>query len=209
MTTKGRAPSARQRRGVRTEAHLEKLTVIKDQAARHFYSSGYAATDLRRIASAVGMHVASLYNYISGKEELLYLIMKDGMTEIRAGLDLAMASSDDPVQRLRAAIESHVVHHARRQHLAWTSHVEVRSLKGARLREILRLRSDYESCWLEMLENGRGAGVFDFGDPKLTMYGILAIGQSVSRWYSPRGRRSAEDIATEMANQVLTGVVRR
>jgi AcrR family transcriptional regulator len=209
VTTSGRTPTTRQRRGARTEAHLEKLAVIKDQAARHFYSSGYAATDLRRIAAAVGMHVASLYNYISGKEELLYLIMKDGMTEIRSGLDLAMAKSDDPVERLRAAIESHVVHHARRRYLAWTSHVEVRSLKGARLREILRLRSDYEACWMELLEDGRAAGVFAFGDPKLTMYGILAIGQSVSRWYSPSGRKSAEDIAADMANQVLAGVLTR
>ncbi|GAB3457881.1 TetR/AcrR family transcriptional regulator [Actinophytocola sediminis] len=183
--------------------------MIKDQAARHFYSSGYAATDLRRIAAAVGMHVASLYNYISGKEELLYLIMKDGMTEIRSGLNQAMAGSDDPVERLRAAIESHVVHHARRRYLAWTSHVEVRSLKGARLREILRLRNEYEACWMELLEDGRGAGAFAFGDPKLTMYGILAIGQSVSRWYSPTGRRSAEDIGAEMANQVLAGVLTR
>lgn len=209
MTTSGKAPTTRQRRGARTEAHLEKLAVIKDQAARHFYNSGYAATDLRRIAAAVGMHVASLYNYISGKEELLFLIMKDGMTEIRSGLDTALAGSADPVERLRAAIEAHIVHHARRQYLAWTSHVEVRSLKGARLREIQRLRSDYERRWLDLLEEGRETGAFDFDDPNLTMYGILAIGQSVSRWYSPRGRRSAEDIAALMADQVLTGVVRR
>lgn len=201
--TLGRRPA------VPTDAHREKLAFIKQQAAEAFYSAGYAATDLRRIAAAVGIHVASLYNYISGKEELLYLIMKDGMAEIRAGMDEALARSSDPVEQLRAAIESHVVHHARRRHLAWTSHVEVRSLTGDWFEEILRLRHEYEQCWLKLLRAGRKAGVLTFDDPKLTMYGILAIGQSVSRWYSPSGRRSAEDLAAIMANQVLRGLITR
>jgi AcrR family transcriptional regulator len=196
-------------RGKRTPAHLDKLAEIKREAARCFYELGYAATDVRTIADRVGLQVSTLYNYISGKEELLYLIMKDGMTEIAAGLDAAIAGLTDPRERLHAAVRSHVLHHAHRQFRAWVGHVEVRALTGEYLAEILRERREYEQRWIGILEDGIGAGIFATQDMQLTMYGILAIGQGVSRWYKPGGRITAEKIADSMADMVLSGVLIR
>jgi AcrR family transcriptional regulator len=196
-------------RGKRTPAHLDKLAEIKREAARCFYELGYAATDVRTIADRVGLQVSTLYNYISGKEELLYLIMKDGMTEIAASLDAAIAGLTDPHERLHAAVRSHVLHHAHRQFRAWVGHVEVRALTGEYLAEILRERREYEQRWIGILEDGIGAGIFVTQDMQLTMYGILAIGQSVSRWYKPGGRITAEKIADSMADMVLSGVLIR
>jgi len=127
-------------RGQRTPAHLDKLAEIKNEAARCFYAHGYAATDVRTIADHVGLQVSTLYNCISGKEELLYLIMRDGMTEIAASLEAATGGLTDPRERLRAAVRSHVLHHAHRQFLAWVGHVEVRALTGDYLAEILARR---------------------------------------------------------------------
>lgn len=196
-------------RGKPTPAHRDKLEEIKKEAARCFYTLGYSATDVRRIADAVGLQVSTLYNYISGKEELLYLIMKDGITEIAAALDEAIDGLTDPHERLRAAVRSHVVHHAHRRYRAWTSHVEVRSLTGDYLEEILGKRREYEDRWIGILEDGMRSGVFAGTDPRLTMYAILSIGQSVSRWYKPGGKHDAEGIADSMADFVLDGVLVR
>jgi AcrR family transcriptional regulator len=196
-------------RGKRTAAHLDKLAEIKKEAARCFYELGYSATDVRTIADAVGLQVSTLYNYISGKEELLYLIMKDGMTEIVAGLDAAIDGLADPRDRLQAAVRSHVLHHAHRQFRAWVGHVEIRALTGEYLAEIVQNRHEYERRWIGILTDGIGAGIFADTDPQLTMYGILAIGQSVSRWYKPGGRYTAEEIADGMATMVLSGVLSR
>jgi AcrR family transcriptional regulator len=196
-------------RGKRTPAHLDKLAEIKKEAANCFYNQGYAATDVRTIADRVGLQVSTLYNYISGKEELLYLIMHDGMIDIAASLDAAIDGLTDPRDRLRAATRSHVLHHAHRQFRAWVGHVEVRSLTGAHLEEILSQRREYERRWIAILEDGIRAGVFADADPRLTMYGILAIGQSVSRWYKADGQYDAEKIADAMAALVLDGVVTR
>lgn len=205
-------PSAgkpRRIRGKKTPAHLDKLAEIKKEAAEAFYLQGYAATDVRTIADRVGLQVSTLYNYISGKEELLYLIMRDGMIEILAGLDTATEGLTEPRDRLRAAVRSHVLHHAHRQFRAWVGHVEVRSLTGAYLEEILGKRREYEQRWTAILEDGIRAGVFSDADARLTMYGILAIGQSVSRWYKPGGQYDAEKIAEAMADLVLDGVLTR
>ncbi|MGI8447617.1 MAG: TetR/AcrR family transcriptional regulator, partial [Streptosporangiaceae bacterium] len=141
-------------RGKPTPAHRDKLEEIKKEAARCFYTLGYAATDVRRIADAVGLQVSTLYNYISGKEELLYLIMRDGITEIAAAFDEAIDGLTDPHERLRAAVRSHVLHHAHRQYRAWTPHVAVRSLTGEYLEEILRERREYKLPWTRILERG-------------------------------------------------------
>ncbi len=194
-------------RGQRTPAHLDKLAEIKNEAARCFYAHGYAATDVRTIADHVGLQVSTLYNYISGKEELLYLIMRDGMIEIAASLEAAAGGLTDPAERLRAAVRSHVLHHAHRQFLAWVGHVEVRALTGDYLTEILARRREYEQRWIAILQDGIAAGVFSRADPRLTMYGMLAIGQGVSRWYRPDGPHDAEEIADTMADLVLDGVL--
>jgi AcrR family transcriptional regulator len=196
-------------RGKRTPAHLDKLAEIKREAARCFYTLGYAATDVRTIADAVGLQVSTLYNYISGKEELLYLIMKDGMTDIVTGLDAATAGLGDPRDRIKAAVRFHVLHHAHRQFRAWVGHVEVRSLTGKYREEIASQRKEYERRWIEIIEDGMRAGIFVDADPDLTMYGILAIGQSVSRWYKPGGGYEPEEIADAMAAMVLNGVLVR
>jgi AcrR family transcriptional regulator len=185
------------------------LEVIKVVAAEHFYSLGYAATDLRSIADAAHMHVTSLYNYISGKEELLYMIMRDGMDSIASSLEEAVEGADEPVDRLHRALQSHIMHHAHRRHLAWISHVEVRALTGEYRSEILLLRQQYEDRWVEMVEEGMEVGVIVKGDPRITVYGLLSVGQSVSRWYESGGRVSAEEISTSLANLMLLGLSSR
>jgi AcrR family transcriptional regulator len=202
-------PRSRRPRGEPTAAHLNRLQQIKEVATKFFYVQGYAATDLRQIADAAELHVSSLYTYISGKEQLLYEIMSEGMVEITAGLDEALSGTDDPAGQLRAALRAHILHHAHRQYRAWTSHVELRSLTGEYLDEILAMRRAYERRWIEVLTRGMAAGQFRESDPRLTMYGLLAAGQSVSRWYEPGGRMSAEEIAGTLTDSALSGLLAR
>ena len=193
----------------RTQAHLDRLESIKEAATELFYTEGYAATDLRSIADATNMHVSSLYNYISSKEELLYLILKDGLSEIALAFDAAVASADDPIEQLRAALRAHIAHHARRRHRAWTSHVEVRALTGERLAAILQLRDTYKAKWVALVEQGVNEGQFACPDPKLAVLYLLSAGQTVSRWYRPDGRVPADELAASMAEIALRGVLAR
>jgi TetR/AcrR family transcriptional regulator, cholesterol catabolism regulator len=206
----GRAmPGARTPRGPLTTAHRQKLQQIKDVSAEIFWERGYAATDLRQIAFALDMHVSTLYNYIHGKEHLLYMIMIDGMDEITARMDRALASQTDPAQQLRAALEAHILHHAHRRSRAWIGHVELRALTGEYRSTIQNLRDEYEQRWVELLRRGMREGAFTKASPKLVAYGLLAIGQSVSRWYDPNGKQSAESIARTLAATAMNGVLTR
>lgn len=200
-------PAGRRPRGQRTAAHKERLELIKSVAAEQFYWSGYAATDLRGIAATADMHVTSLYNYISGKEDLLFQIMQDGVDEINASLDEALAGVDDPLERLRRGLQSHILHHAHRRHLGAVSHNEVRSLTGESSTKMIQLRREYEARWDRLVVAGIDAGLIAPAEPRIVVYALLSVGQSVSRWFDPDGKISASELAEQLANMLLFGLI--
>jgi AcrR family transcriptional regulator len=203
-TRRGRLP-----RRPPTPAHKDKLENIKTVAAELFYWSGYTATDLRRIADETDMHVASLYNYIAGKEDLLFLIMQDGIDEINTSLDQALEGTADPLERLKRGLQSHILHHAHRRHLGAVSHTEVRSLTGNLRTRMVKLRREYESRWERLVIDGMEAGIIPPAEPRIVVYGLLSVGQSVSRWYDPHGKVPSTELAEQLANLLLFGLITR
>jgi AcrR family transcriptional regulator len=205
------APSAGSSTNIKgpTKQHLLKLDEIKAAAARQFYTIGYSGTDLRSIASDVDLHVSSLYTYINGKEELLFLIMLDGISAITAALNKSCTSSD-ALENLRFAINAHIMHHIERPFLAWISQVEIRSLTGSYLERIMEMRRDYEQRWLRILADAEAAGHLAPGsDLKIMMYGVLGLGISVANWYRPEGRIEGVKIAEMLTAQILNGLLLR
>lgn len=191
---------------VRSATAGVRLEEIKAAATRHFFRTGYAGTDLRMIAKDLDMHAGSLYNYIESKQELLYLILLDGMTEIHSGLESALEGVKGPKERLRAAILFHFLHHALRRYVSWTNHVEVRALTGDYRDKIMAMRKDYESKWVVLVEEGMQSGEFRPLDPESTAFGILSMAQGFSRWFNPRGRLSADEIAALYADLLMNGL---
>ena len=207
MTTARQA--TRRTGGGRTAGNAEdRLTAFKRVAVKWFSHRGYEGTDLRLIAQDLKLHPSSLYNYIKSKQELLYLILKEGMEEVHQGFDAAVEGLTDPVERLAAALRFHVLQNARRREVAWTSHIEVRALKGRYRTELLALRDSYEKKWVALLQDGCARGAFRDLDPQVTAFGILAMVQTVARWFNPRGRLTPEQIAEEYVALVLKGVCR-
>ncbi len=205
----GNVRRGRRPRRALTEAHRNKLENIKAVAAELFYESGYAATDLRRIADESDMHVASLYNYISGKENLLFLIMQDGVDEINASLDEALEGVEDPLDRLRQGLQSHILHHAHRRHLGAVSHTEVRSLTGEARMRMVKMRRGYEERWEHLVTDGIKAGLIAPAEPRVVVYALLSVGQSISRWYDPKGKVPPSELAEQLADLLLFGLTIR
>jgi TetR/AcrR family transcriptional regulator, cholesterol catabolism regulator len=182
---------------------------IRHAAVDLFYRHGYATTTLRDIARTVGIQVGSLYNHIPSKEQLLYSIMSEVMHDLLASLSKALEPYTEPVDRLRAAVEYHVMFHAERAKEVFVGNSELRSLTRANRRAVVELRDRYEAIFLQILERGAEAGVFYFTDAKLLTYAILAMGTQVSSWYRPRGRLSLQQVASTYSDFVLRGLTNK
>jgi TetR/AcrR family transcriptional regulator, cholesterol catabolism regulator len=182
---------------------------IRHAAVDLFYKHGYETTTLRGIADKVGIQVGSLYNHIPSKEKLLYSIMSEVMLDLLASLEKALEPWTEPVDRMRAAVECHVLFHAERAKEVFVGNSELRSLEPADRRAVVGLRDRYEAIFLQILERGGEAGVFWFTDAKLLTYAILATGTQVSSWYKPRGRLSLQQIASTYSDFVLRGLTNK
>ena len=125
---------------------------IRRAAVELFYKHGYEPTTLREIAKVVGIQVGSLYNHIPSKEQLLYSIMSEVMLDLSASLDKALEPYTDPVDRLRAAVECHVMFHAERAKEVFVGNSELRSLSEPNLKAVVDLRDRYEATFRDILE---------------------------------------------------------
>ncbi len=182
---------------------------IRHAAVELFYKHGYETTTLRDIAKTVGIQVGSLYNHIPSKEQLLYSIMSEVMHDLLASLSKALEPYSEPVDRLRAAVECHVMFHAERAKEVFVGNSELRSLTKPNRRAVVELRDRYEATLLQILEQGAEAGVFYFTDAKLLTYAILATGTQVSSWYKARGRLSLQEIASTYSDFALRGLTNK
>jgi TetR/AcrR family transcriptional regulator, cholesterol catabolism regulator len=182
---------------------------IRSAAVDLFFKHGYQTTTLREIAAAVGIQVGSLYNHIPSKEKLLYSIMSGVMEDLLATLEAALAPHTRPIERLRAAVECHVMFHAERAREVFVGNSELRSLEPRRRKAVVALRDRYEATFREILEDGARAGLFHVSDAKLLTYAILATGTQVSAWYRPRGRLTLQQIASVYSDFVLRGLTNK
>jgi AcrR family transcriptional regulator len=119
-----------------------------------------------------------------------------------------VAAVEGPEARLRAAVRFHVLFHARRQHEAFLSHSELRSLTEANLKNVLTRRDEYERVFRGLLSVGVRAGVFQVADVRLAAMAVLTMCTGVATWFSDRGRLAPESIADRYVEMILRSVTR-
>ncbi len=194
--TKSRKTAGRPSRdGART------AEVIREVAAELFYEHGYEATSLREVASGVGIQVGSLYNHISGKDQLLTDIMTSVLQGLLDAFERSLGGIEDPIERLKSALDCHIRFHAEHRKQVFIGNSELRSLSGVDLRNVVKLRKTYEEDFRVLVAAAAEEGRADLVDLKMQVYAILAIGTHVSTWYKPGKGRDLDDIVrvyTEM-----------
>ncbi|MEV0172414.1 helix-turn-helix domain-containing protein [Streptomyces sp. NPDC050803] len=80
MGTTGGRRVGRPRAAQRPDTGLEPRAELLAAAAELFTTRGYAATTTRAVAERAGMRQASMYHYVSGKEELLAELLESTVT---------------------------------------------------------------------------------------------------------------------------------
>ncbi|MGH8966413.1 MAG: TetR/AcrR family transcriptional regulator, partial [Actinomycetes bacterium] len=174
--------------GVRT------ADAIREAAAELFFEHGYEATSLRQVAAKVGIQVGSLYNHISGKDELLSAIMIGIMDDLLVAQRSVLRGRSDPLDCLRAAIDCHIRFHADRAREVFIGNSELRSLSTKDRRKVISKRDQYEKIIRGLVERVAEEGIAKVLDVRLQTYAIVAMGTHVSTWYRPRGPMSLDGI---------------
>lgn len=71
-----------------------------------FCKKGFHQTTVRDIGEVAGMTQGTIYNYVSSKDDILYLALDRIVEEYHEQVALAMKTTADPVQRVRSAVRA-------------------------------------------------------------------------------------------------------
>lgn len=148
---------------VPTAAKNRKLVEAKQRqiaqgACRVFFKKGFHRTTIREIALACGMSMGQLYHYISGKDDVLFLVYQDMQRLWLEHLaESRIEDIDDPAQRLtqalRCSLEFMINHHD----LFLFVYTETKCLDNKFLRQVLdRDNQGVVGFWRSLLEDVLG-----------------------------------------------------
>jgi AcrR family transcriptional regulator len=177
-------------------------------AAQVFLEKGYHAATTRDIAAAVGIQQASLYYYISSKEELLYLIVREPVMQLTAQLDTIVNTVWPTRQKIERGLQTHLA--------AFDDHYPHMSVFVQELHNVIPALQDtlrdfpqrYQQLWEEIIRQGIARRELRPElDVTTTALMILGMCNWMFRWYRKGGRLSTATLAQQYASAILDGIV--
>ncbi|WP_408899906.1 TetR/AcrR family transcriptional regulator (plasmid) [Nocardioides sp. R1-1] len=194
----------------RSSARPRKATATQDSFARLraaavtlFARQGYVATGIRDIAREADLSTATLYHYVSNKEELLVAIMREAFESLIGNAMAATAGLRAPQEMLAALVRQHVLTETGNQTVANVATVEFRFLGPEARAEVVPLRDQYEAIWHGVLSKGISSKAFRVENPTVMRLALLQLCSGPEEWYRPDGNLTPEEIAEQYVELAL------
>lgn len=187
----------------------DRLKHIYEVAFVAMSEDGYHATSLRNIATAVGIQTPSLYNYFSGKQDLLFCLMRFVMEDLTEQTRTAVAHhKGDPFTGLQAAIETFVLFNTTHPNKAAVSDAGLSTLNPGQRKAIVVFRDEFDAIYTGLIREGMDQKIFCVDEPTIARNAITSACARIYLWYRPGGHYSPEELARKMSNYLTAGLLR-
>jgi AcrR family transcriptional regulator len=167
-------------------------------AARTFVERGYEATSVNDVAAAVGVTKAGLYHYISSKDALFFEILTLGMDWLDEDVVKVVRRIADVETRFRETISRHAQLSAGNEPWITALLDEMHALPRADRRKIEDRKRAYVDLARGMIRELQAAGRIRAIDPTVATYSLLGMIVWIPRWFRPRRRLRAEQVAADV-----------
>lgn len=161
---------------------------------------------MQDLADAVGMQKASLYYYFRSKEDLLVLVCERGTGAFTRELAEIVASELSAREKLRRALECHLVALCEQLDLFTVFLREQKFLSEAQKQRLRGEGKRHAELLARILEEGIAAGEFRAVNVPVTTLAILGMCNWLYEWYSPDGAFQPREIAALFSELVLDGL---
>ena len=175
-------------------------------AADMFCHKGFHATSLEDIAQAVGIRKSSLYYYAQTKDELLFRVVEMGLRPMIDELQAVCSSAHPPAEKLRRAIDVHVLNIDSQRSTMGVILREDRSVAPQHRESYIALRDAYEVLLRGLIREGVASGAFRACDPVTITRAILGMCSWLTVWYRPGGGLSAAELSSQFSELILKGL---
>jgi AcrR family transcriptional regulator len=185
--------------------HEDRRGEILRTAARLFAERGFEATSLDAIADELGMHKATLYHYVSGKQEVLYRCLVKSFED----LDEVIVTVQDKSQPLTVRLRYFALALARAQNSEYgrcLTMVGARPLEGGSSDDIRDFQRKLDATVRGLVKEGIASGELRPTDPGLVSAMLFGTLNWVPHWYRPEGRLSLDDIVNRFVDMLVDGI---
>ncbi len=184
----------------------KRLAEILTHATDVFCEKGYEGASMRDLSRASGMSLAGLYYYFESKERLLFLIQKHTFTTIVQRLKTRLESVNDPEQQIRIFILNHLEYFlANPASMKVLSH-EADALKNSFASEVAAIKREYYRICVGLLDELKRDRGLQFST-RIAVLSLFGMMNWIYTWHNSRVDADAEDIAREMGDIFLRGVM--
>lgn len=195
---------ARPRGGARREAERPSgaSREILNAGAWLLRHRGYESMTTRAIAERVGIKAGSIYHHFPSKDAIVEQVLNEGVRVVFDAVTAALAAlpaDATPLDRLRAAIKSHLQSSLENSDYTSAS-IRAFAFLPSGLREHCRVeRRRYEEIWRDIVQQAADAGYIPQG-LSLDAVRLMLLGAVnwAGEWYRP-GRVSIDEIADSFA----------
>jgi TetR/AcrR family transcriptional regulator, cholesterol catabolism regulator len=195
-----------------SDSYQEKRNEIAAAAAQVFNKKGYSATSLADVAEALGMDRATLYYYVSNKQELFDEVVREASEKNIAAAEAARLSDDPPLEKLRVVVTELMASYAANYPLLYVylrenlSHVEPDRTEWSKYMRNLSHR--FEDAVIAIVQEGIDSGsIRPLASARVLAFGVIGMVGWTNRWFVPeRSSESADVIGTAFAEMVLKGL---
>jgi len=161
---------------------------------------------MRDLSRASGMSLAGLYYYFESKERLLFLIQKHTFTTIVQRLKARLQDVSDPEQQIRIFILNHLEYFLANQAAMKVLSHEADALKNGFASEVATIKREYYRICVGLLDKLKSDRDLRFST-RIAVLGLFGMMNWIYTWHNPRVDADAGQIAREMSDIFLSGVM--
>jgi TetR/AcrR family transcriptional regulator len=180
-------------------------TTILREAAGCFNQKGYHGTTIDDIAERLNVTKGALYHYVRNKEELLFECHQIALDIGMEGLRLAHEAGGSPDVWLKTALK-HYIEGVNDKLQGSVVLLEEGMLTPKHYQQVVRRRDEFERRIRGLVEAGMQEKIFPRRDIKIVVFAMLGAANWMSKWYTPEGERTAEQIAQIFVDYLVDGL---
>lgn len=183
---------------------------ILARAAELFAQRGYRPTTLTELADAIGIAKATLFHHFRTKEQILFELYAQAMDLALARIAVVDDPGQDPADVVREMVREHTLVILQNRALFTIFFDEESGLEPEHLAKLKGQQRDYINMIShrvsELVDKGR---VRRGLHPRVAVQALLGAGSWTYRWVEPGRGLTDEQIADEIANLALDGLLTR
>ncbi|MAZ72172.1 MAG: TetR family transcriptional regulator [Flavobacteriaceae bacterium] len=176
-------------------------------AATLFKEKGYSAVSMRDIAQAMHIKAASLYNHISGKQEILSTLILEVAEAFTTEMSAITAETLPTLKKIERVIEIHIDITVNYSENIATLNNDWMHLEGDDLKQVVKMREAYEENFRRIIKQGLSQGEIKPQHPEVILFSILSTLRNLYLWNEKRGKMDVNVLKKDMVAVLIKGII--